>query len=277
MWRIHMSRNIFVKEYSMIDTHAHLYLSNQPMPQLLQQAQSAGVTGIINVATNLQNARLIMAQATDPTLAKQYRMTGEGFWLAATAGVHPCEELVPDDWLTQLEACLADERVVAIGETGLDLARSKVPLGVQLLRLRGHFELARKWGLPVILHCREAAIPFREAVMGWDDVVKIFHCFSEDEAFIQAVDSKLTYYSFTANITYETSVNSRQAVRRLPLNRCMLETDMPYLVPSLHKGKPNQSAYIGEVAHEMARIKGVSFDEVVATTTMVANRVYVRR
>lgn len=261
----------------MIDTHAHLYLSKQNQAELVAHAQSEGVTGIINVATNIDNARLIIQQATDPEVAKGCRATGKGFWLAATAGVHPCEVGVPADWVTQLEGCLADERVVAIGETGLDLVRSEVPLSIQLGRLQGHFELARKWRLPVILHCRGAASPFVDAIKGWEDVVKIFHCFSEDESFIQAVDSPSTYYSFTANITYETSIHSRQAVRQLPLNRCMLETDMPYLVPARYKGKPNQSAYIGEVAKEMAVLNGVSFEEVVATTTQVANRVYVRQ
>jgi len=248
----------------MIDTHAHLFLSDDPPEALISRAQVAGVTAIVNVAIDLKTSSQSIAWAHAHSM------------LRATAGIHPCEPVVPDSWSEQLGVLLQDQQVVAVGETGLDLVRSEVPLSTQLARLTVHFEWAERMGLPVILHCRGAADAFVPVIQAWPHVVKIFHCFSESQAFIEAVDSPTTYYSFTGNITYPSSEPSRAAVKFLPLSKIMLETDMPYLVPLRYKGRPNQSAYMGEVAAAVATLKGVGVDTVVAATTQLANRLYVR-
>jgi len=248
----------------MIDTHAHLFLSDAPPEALISQAQAAGVTDIVNVAIDLKTSAQSIAWAHAHSM------------LRATAGIHPCEREVPALWSDRLGVLLQDEQVVAVGETGLDLVRSSVPLPVQLARLTVHFEWAERMGLPVILHCRGAADAFIPVVKAWPHVIKVFHCFSDSLAFLDAVDSPTTYYSFTGNITYPSSVPSRAAVTALPLSKFMLETDMPYLVPQRYKGQPNQSAYIGEVAAAVAALKGVGVEAVVASTTQLANRIYVR-
>ncbi|NDC83167.1 TatD family deoxyribonuclease [bacterium] len=245
----------------MIDTHAHIFLSKMKPDDYVRSAMDAGVTGIINVAINLESAALSVE------LARNYSM------VYATAGIHPCEggEVNP---IEQLRDFVNSYSIVAIGEIGLDGYRSPLSMEDQIVRFRSQLDLAREYNLPVIIHCREAANTMAEVIMDYPDIRKVYHCFSESDAFINAVDDENTMMSFTGNITYSNAENSRHAVKTLPFAKIMLETDSPYLVPTRFKGLPNQSAYIGEVASQVAELRGVSRDTVADVTTLNAIRFF---
>lgn len=244
----------------MIDTHAHLFLSQQAEADFVAQAEQAGVTGIINVATNLENAGIAARTA------QQFSM------VFSTVGIHPCENtrvVFPDEF----REFVAKHPVVAIGEIGLDGYRSPVDDN-QIERFITQLDLAAELDLPVIIHCRQAAEKLTPIMNRYPYLTKVYHCFSEDQAFIDAVMDSNTYFSFTGNVTYSNAGNSRHAAAILPIDRIMLETDSPYLVPSKFKGTPNQSAYVGEVARTIAELRGISKEEVIAATTANASRFF---
>lgn len=245
----------------MIDTHAHLFLSELDPDLYISNAQRAGVTRIVCVATEIQNAGICMS------LARRYPM------VSATVGVHPCEPLIEDELELVRQFALANP-VVAIGEIGLDGYRSPLPMADQICRFSAQMALARALNLPAIIHCRQAAEPMVEAISEFNDVLKVFHCFSEDAAFIAATATPTTYFSFTGNVTYDNARNSRHAATTLPIDRIMLETDAPYLTPTAYKGKANESGYLREMAVAIADLRGMSVADVMSHTTENAMRFF---
>lgn len=241
----------------MIDTHAHLFLSKESPSRYVESALAAGVKRIINVATDMASAK------TCVELAANYPI------LEATVGIHPCSE-GPIKCGEDIESFVSENTVVAIGEIGLDGYRSVVPMNDQICRFISQLDVARRLALPVIIHCREAAHEMIPIVRDYPDVRKVFHCFSENPDFIDAVSGTNTFFSFTGNISYRNAVNSRAAASSIPLDKIMLETDSPYMTPLQKNGLPNQSSFVGLVAKELAKIRGVSLDTVVSETTNTA-------
>ncbi len=245
----------------MIDTHAHLFLSELSADVYIRNAQAAGVERIVSVATDLATS------AECVRLAAQYPM------IIATAGVHPCEE-GSDNTIDALRAFVMAHPVAAIGEIGLDGYRSPVPMEDQIVRFVQQLELAREVGLPVIIHCRKAADPMISVIASFHDVTKVFHCFSEDRHFIDAVSSTETYFSFTGNVTYDNAKNSRYAASVLPLDRIMLETDAPYMTPTPYKGAPNESGFLRATAEAIAQLRQIETDALIDHTTLNARRFF---
>lgn len=245
----------------MIDTHAHLFLSELSPDVYVGNALAAGVTQMVSVATDLKNA------ADCVRLAAQYPS------VVPTAGIHPCEDGAGNT-IDALRSFVAAHSVVAIGEIGLDGYRSPVPMADQIERFVAQLELAREVNLPVIIHCRQAAEPMIDIMASFADLPKVFHCFSEDAFFIDAVMSPETYFSFTGNLTYLNAKNSRAAAQRLPLDRIMLETDAPYLTPTQFKGQANESAFLKSTAEAIAMLRELSVEEVIARTTQNAVRFF---
>lgn len=245
----------------MIDTHAHLFLSSMAPLDYIEAAQAAGVTGIINVATDIKSA----LQCIEVASANSH--------VYATVGVHPCEsgEINPTESVRRVAK---EYPVVAIGEIGLDGYRSAIPMADQIIRFRSQLILARELNLPAIIHCREAAETMLSVMVEFHDIRKVYHCFSESQEFMRAIDDDNTMFSFTGNITYENALYSREAVLRLPIEKIMLETDSPYLTPRSKKGRPNHSAFISDVAIEVARIKEMNVDDVVSATVANSRRFF---
>ncbi len=245
----------------MIDTHSHLYLCKKDPHTLVAAAQAAGVTGMICVGLNKDTALQCAALAT----------TFPGM-VYPTLGVHPCEPLGLEK--TELQDLLAQHPWVAIGEVGLDYYKSPLSLPAQRQRFVDHLALARQFGLPVIIHSRQSDADMIDVVSDFPDVPKVFHCFSSDVAFVEKTIGPHTMYSFTGNITYSPEGPMVNALRHLPLDRIMSETDCPFLTPTAHKGQPNEPAFVKAVVEKMAEIKDIPFQEMARITTENARRFF---
>ncbi|MCX6099589.1 MAG: TatD family hydrolase, partial [Candidatus Bipolaricaulota bacterium] len=196
-------------------------------------------------------------------LAERHRL----IW--ATVGVHPHgAKYVTPKALRELEELAKSPRVVAIGEIGLDYYRDLSPRDVQRSVFAAQLELAKRLELPVVLHNRQST----------DDHVAILrkvgrthagvvHSFLGDLVLAETFLGLGLHLGVGGPLTYPANEALRDAVRRVPLERIVLETDCPYLTPVPHRGKRNEPAYIELVAAEIARIRGISIDDVARQTT----------
>lgn len=241
-----------IKITPMIDSHAHLFLCQSPVEDIIRNAKQAGVRAIIHVAIDIKSA-LQARQLTDRYPA-----------LYPTAGVHPSDVSGFD--LAELEALVRRYSFQAIGETGLDYFRSTIEKNVQIEAFEAQLDLARRVSLPVVIHNRHADEDMIAVTRRFPDVRKVFHCFASDMAFADAVMSGNSYFSFTGMITYAKKGKVIQSLRHIPMDRIMIETDCPYLTPEAKKGEENQPAFVGYVADKIAEVKGLTREEVVHRT-----------
>lgn len=242
----------------LIDTHCHLDFAqfSGDRDAVIRRAKEAGVGYFVNIGATLDSS------AASSELAAKYPE------VYASVGVHPHDaNSFKDDDLAKLKELAAKDKVVAIGETGLDYFRNLSSPEDQKLVFESQIELAKSLDLPLVVHTRQAeeetlkilraAMPFRAVV----------HCFSGDENFLKSCLDLEFFISFTCNITYKKAQTLREMVRSTPLDKLMLETDAPYLAPEGFRGKRNEPSHIKLLAEEVSRIKGVSFEEVAQKTT----------
>jgi TatD DNase family protein len=187
----------------------------------------------------------------------------------ASAGVHPDTEDGEEPDVARLVRLADDPKVVAIGETGLDYYRLKGDLEWQRDRFRRHIRAARECGKPLIIHTREAAEDtlriLREEKAA--EVGGVMHCFTETAAVAEGAMEMGFLISFSGIVTFKNAVALKDVARQVPLERMLIETDSPYLAPVPYRGKTNQPAYVRFVAEEIARLKGVSVEDVARVTT----------
>jgi TatD DNase family protein len=242
----------------LIDTHSHLddRAFDRDRPALIARLHADGV-GAVTVGSSLDSSREAVR------LAERHRL----IW--ATVGVHPHgAKYVTPKVLLELEGLAKAPRVVAVGEIGLDYYRDLSPRDVQRSVFADQLELAKQLELPIVLHNRQST----------DDLVAILrkvgrshrgvvHSFLGDAALAETFLALGLYLGVGGPLTYPANEALRDAVRRAPLERLVLETDCPYLTPVPHRGQRNEPAYIELVATEIARIRGISIDDVARQTT----------
>lgn len=195
----------------------------------------------------------------------------------AAVGVHPDTEgeaAEPDiDTLVRLSR---HPKVVAIGETGLDYYRLTGDLEWQRERFRVHIRAAKLTGKPLIIHTREAAADtlrlLREEEAG--QVGGVFHCFTESTEIAAAALDLGFHISLSGIVTFKNALQIKEVAQFVPLERLLVETDAPYLAPVPFRGKLNHPALVRHVADEIARLRTIPFDEVMATTTANFNRLF---
>jgi len=239
-----------------------------PAEELLRRAMQAGVTRVLVPGTTLADSRAAVDVA------------GRHEGVLAAVGVHPHEakDFDPARDGPLLEELARGPRVVAIGEIGLDFHYDHSPRETQIETLEWMLDLARRLGLPVLLHNRESGeemlaclrrLPPRERP-------GVFHSFTESAAYGgQALD--LGYLvSFSGMITFRAAENIREAAAGLPLASMLVETDTPFLAPMPHRGKRNEPAFVVETARKLAEVKGTSLDEIAQATTANFDRLFVR-
>mgnify|MGYP000226793756 FL=1 len=244
----------------LVDSHCHLdYPEFADLDAVVQRAGEAGVGAMLSIGTELSRfpGVLAVAEAQDN--------------IYCTVGVHPHEagkgDMVVLDELLRLAE---HPKVVGFGETGLDYFYEHSPRAEQQESFRIHIEAARRMQLPLIVHTRDADDDTLEILT--DEMKKgafpgLIHCFSASKAFgEQAVEMGL-YISISGIITFNKADNVREAVKDVPLDRLLVETDAPYLSPVPFRGKPNEPAYTRYTAEKLAEIKAVSFDELERVTT----------
>ena len=189
--------------------------------------------------------------------------------LFASVGSHPDypdHPLVSPDELVRLSD---HPKVVGIGETGLDYYRLTGDLEWQRERFRAHIRAAKECGKPLIIHTRSSAEDtlriMREEHAG--DAGGVMHCFTETWDTAQAAMDLGFHISFSGIVTFKNAVALKDVARRVPLERMLVETDSPYLAPVPYRGKTNRPAWVRYVAEEIARLRGVAFDEIAAATS----------
>jgi TatD DNase family protein len=188
----------------------------------------------------------------------------------AAVGVHPdTEGEAEEPTVERLLELAADPRVIAIGETGLDYYRLTGDLEWQRERFRVHIAAARRCGKPLIIHTRAASADtlrvLREEQGG--EVGGIFHCFTEDLETARAALDLGFYVSFSGIVTFKNAKDLKEVAKFVPLDRLLVETDAPYLAPAPHRGRTNEPSYVLHVAEEIAKLRGLSLEEVAGATT----------
>lgn len=215
----------------MIDTHAHLDAGADRPSTLVARARAAGVARILTVGTTLATCRAALAIAE--------REDG----VFAVLGIHPHEAGGPDAGkLRELTALFASEKAVAVGETGLDFFRDYAPHDAQQRLFARQLELAAELGKPVVIHTRAADDDTLAALAGFEGTV-VLHCFSSP-ALLEPALERGWYVSFAGNVTFPKAPELRDAARRVPADRILAETDMPYLAPQPRRGRPNEPAFV---------------------------------
>jgi TatD DNase family protein len=246
----------------LIDSHAHIqgkeYAGERDA--VIARARAAGVEKIIAVGGAGDMSSNTEAVALADAFPNIY----------ATVGMHPhdAKDVVAED-LAKLKELAAHPKVVAVGETGLDYYYSHSPHDVQS-RVFGQFiQMALETDLPIVVHERDAAQEAAELLRseGSGKLRGVIHCFTGNyEAACAYLDLGF-YLSFTGIITFKNAGPLREVVRKVPLERMLVETDSPFLTPVPHRGKRNEPAYVRFVAETIAEIKGVVLEEVAETTT----------
>ena len=246
-----------------VDSHCHLNFPDyaQTLDQVRADMAEARVDRALCISTTLEEFPQVQA------LAARF----DNFW--ATVGVHPDNEGVQEPTLEDLIERSRLPRVVGIGETGLDYyrlgERTVADMAWQRERFRVHIRAARQTGLPLVIHTREASADTLSILReeGEGQVRGVFHCFTESVAVARAALDLGFYISFSGILTFKNAVELREVASFVPLNRCLIETDSPYLAPTPHRGKTNSPAYVALVARQLAAIKGCDETEVGRVTS----------
>jgi TatD DNase family protein len=256
--------------FPLIDTHAHLddERFQDDLPAVLERARAAGVCRIVAVATTAASS------AAGQELAARFPEI-----LSPTAGIHPnnASEAAPGDW-DEVVRLVEAGKVVGIGETGLDRHWDYSPFPLQEEYFSRHLALARKHGLPVIIHCREAEADvermLREDYDRHGPLRGILHSFAGTQAMAEAGLAMGLYLSFAGMLTYKNADDLRQVAARVPLDRVLVETDCPYLAPVPVRGKRNEPAFVAHTAAVLASVLDVDLQTLAERTTANARSLF---
>jgi TatD DNase family protein len=256
-----------------VDSHCHLGFPELKarLPEIRAEMATAGVDRALCICTTLEEFPEVHA------LALAY----DNFW--CSAGVHPDSADVREPSLDDLLALARLPRVVAIGETGLDYyrleGRSVAEMEWQRERFRVHIRAARDARLPLVIHTRSASDDTLSVLRdeGGEAAGGVFHCFTETAAVARAALDLGFHISFSGILTFKTATELREVARMVPLDRCLIETDSPYLAPVPYRGKVNSPAYVPFVARQLAEVKGIPVEEVATATTANFERLFLRQ
>jgi len=250
----------------LIDTHAHLddLRFKRDRDQVIRRAFEAGIEAILNVGTDLKSSRASVA------LSERYER------IYAAVGCHPHDaDILSLDVLSQLADLARREKVVAIGETGLDFYRDRSPRDVQRQAFRDQIRLAQKVKLPLIVHSRAADEETMRILReeGAAEVGGVLHCFPGDMELAREAIRMNFYIGLGGTTTFKKSSSSAVA-RALPVERLLLETDCPYLAPVPHRGKRNEPAFVRFVAERIAQERAMPLDTLAAVTSANARTLF---
>lgn len=248
---------------TVFDTHAHYDDDrfDDDRDTLLASMPEQGVGLILNPGCDPETSRKAV------TYAEQYP------WVYAAVGYHPeniegqSDEQIANG-LREIETMAANPRVKAIGEIGLDYywCKDAGERKRQQEVFRAQMRMAKRCGLPVIIHDREAHLDCLTIVEQYPDVPCVFHCYSGSAEFAKQLLALGCMISFTGVVTFKNSKKAREAIAQIPLDRLMIETDAPYMAPEPYRGKRNSSLYVHRVAEAIAEIKGISPEEAARVT-----------
>jgi TatD DNase family protein len=246
-----------------VDTHCHLDTCKPPDAELVEAALAAGVRRIATVGMN------------DESIERAVATANAHEEVVAIVGRHPneAEGFQPHD-IEPIERAAGDPRVRAIGETGLDYYRDYAPRDDQMRAFEAQVDLAKRRGLPLVIHTRAAEEDtfgvLRERA---DGVTVIMHCFSVPDRLDECVE-RGWMCSFAGNVTYPKASDLQAAARDVPEELLLVETDAPYLSPQPVRGKPNEPANVVRTAEYVAELRGIGYGELEAAVERNAARVF---
>jgi len=248
----------------LIDSHAHL-VSLENLPEVLQRAEENNVEKIVSISSDLPSTEATIS------LADEYD------YIFATTGLHPhsakemCEEA-----LLGIDRFAENDKVVAIGETGLDYFYMNSEKEIQINSFTEQIRLGKEHELPVIIHVRDADQDMLEILKkeSMADAPGVIHCFTGDFDTAKKYLDLGFYISFSGIVTFKRSEELREAAKNIPLNKMLIETDSPYLAPVPHRGKPNEPSYVKYVAETIAEVRGMSFEEIAQATKSNAEKLF---
>lgn len=255
------------------DTHAHYddEAFDLDRDKILNNLKNEGIINVVNIGANLESSKTSIA------LAKKYDS------VYAAVGVHPdqTKELNDENFKTLCEMA-KEEKVVAIGEIGLDYYWDATDREIQKFWFKKQLHLAMEEKLPVVIHSRDAAADTLEMVKEATSYAKaqnksltgIIHCFSYGTEIADFYLKHGFYLGIGGVVTFKNGRKLKEVVMKAPLSSLVLETDCPYLAPVPYRGKRNYSGYLSHVVEEIALIKNVSTEEVIRQTTENARKVY---
>jgi TatD DNase family protein len=246
-----------------VDTHCHLDSCKPPDAELVERAGAAGVRRLATVGMDT------------PTIERALAAAREHEEVVAIVGRHPHNaEGFGEADAESIEAFAADPRARAIGETGLDYFRDRAPREAQRRAFEAQIDVARRTGLPLVIHTREAEedtfAVLRDRAEG---LTVILHCFSAPARIEECVERGYLC-SFAGNVTYPRAMELQAAARNVPDDLVLVETDSPYLSPQPVRGKPNEPANVVMTAEHVAQLRGVPYEELERVVERNAARVF---
>jgi TatD DNase family protein len=249
----------------LVDSHVHLddFAFDADRDAVVQRARDAGLIAMITVGTSVASSRAAVA------LAERYPD------VYAAVAIHPHEAGEADpETMGEIGELAAHARVVAIGETGLDLARPAPTRQVQERVLRWHASLSVSTGLPLIIHCRDAFPAVLDILQEWNVTGVVMHAFSGTADIAQRCVDRGYMISMAGPVTFRNAPVPVEVARTVPLTSLLVETDAPVLAPVPFRGRRNEPAYLPYTVRRLAEVKGMPDDELAGATVENARRAF---
>ncbi|MEH7650572.1 TatD family hydrolase [Bacillus safensis] len=251
----------------LFDTHAHLNAEqyNEDLEQVIERAKSEKVEKIVVVGFDR------------PTITRAMELIEEYDFIYAAIGWHPVDAIdMTDEDLAWIKDLSQHEKVVAIGEMGLDYYWDKSPKDVQKEVFRRQIALAKEVNLPIVIHNRDATEDVGTILKeeGAAEVGGIMHCFTGSLETAKACMEMNFYISFGGPVTFKNAKKPKEVVKEIPSDRLLIETDCPYLTPVPFRGKRNEPSYVKYIAEQIAELREISFEELAELTTKNAKKVF---
>lgn len=247
-----------------VDSHCHLNFeeyAHDGIDAVIQRAQVAGVSKFLTICTKIEESNDLLKIAENHSD------------IFCTIGIHPHEaedtlgRLDQSALLTWLIEGSKHPKVLGFGETGLDYYYNHSPKEKQQMCFRKHLEAAVETGLPLSIHTRDAEHDTIEMLREFPEARGVIHCFTGSEWLRDQALALGFYISVSGIITFNKSQNLRDCVKEIPLDRLLVETDAPFLAPVPFRGKKNEPGFISHTAEELAKLIGVSVDDIASKTT----------
>lgn len=240
-----------------IDSHCHLdFYDESERPDIIAQALNTGVSYMLNSGASKDSFDTII------------KIANENPSVFGAIGIHPHEAESMESILTAGELIAYSQKsnkIIALGETGLDYSHDAINKDIQMENFQNHIDASRTTGLPLIIHNRDSnddLCNILEREMKKQEFKAIIHCFTADESVAKRMLDLNFYISASGIITFKTATYLQEIFKNIiPNNKILIETDSPYLAPTLYRGTRNEPAYVVEMAKILAELKGVSLDE----------------
>jgi TatD DNase family protein len=246
----------------LIDSHCHLQLLDLKLfggnlDNLIDALSAHDVKHLLCVAVNLEEHSILVQ------LAEKYSL------VSMSVGLHPNEKIDREPTIEDLCQMANHNKVIAIGETGLDFYRSESNEPWQIDRFKTHIAAAKQLKKPLIIHTRAARKETLQILTEEKahEIGGVFHCFTEDWNTAKSALDLGFYISFSGIVTFKNALDIQSVAKKVPLDRLLIETDSPYLAPVPFRGKPNQPAYVKQVAEFIANLRSMTYEEVAQSTT----------